>query len=144
MGKQQKLLKRKDHKVKVEAKLLLIIAAFFFGLTIIYGVWSGEPAGTVMLLASGLLGLVPGSYYLWWSKRMDKRAEDDPLANPEDGKGVVGAFPNGSIWPFVFGLGATLTGLAFVYGIWTAFLGIGLGVAAMIGVAVESRRGGYV
>jgi hypothetical protein len=131
--------------MKVEARLLLIIAVFFFGLTIIYGLWSkGEAAGTVMLAASGLLALVPGSYYLWWSKRMDPRAEDNPSANPSDGSGVIGAFPNGSVWPFVFGLGATLTGLAFVYGTWTALLGIGLAVVAMIGVAVESRRGGYV
>jgi hypothetical protein len=130
--------------MKVEARLLLVVAAFFTGLTALYTAWSREPAGAVMLFASALLGLIPGLYYLWWSRRMDPRAEDDPDADPTKGAGVIGAFPHNSIWPFVFGLGAAITGLAFVFGVWLAPMGIGLAVSAMVGAIVESRRGGYV
>jgi hypothetical protein len=130
--------------LKTESKILLVVAVFFFSLTLIYWFWSKEPAGALMLTGSFLLGLVPGLYYLWWSHRMEPRPEDLEDASMADGAGVIAAFPNGSIWPFVFGTGATLVGLAFVLGMWTAFVGLALGVSAMIGVAVESRRGGTV
>jgi hypothetical protein len=65
-----------------------------------------------MLGACVLLGLLPGSYYLWWSRRMTPRAEDDPNASLKQGAGVVGAFPSSSIWPFVLGLGTAMVALA--------------------------------
>jgi hypothetical protein len=100
--------------------------------------------GTIMLAAVCLLGLLPGSYYLWWSKRMTPRAEDDPNAEPSAGAGVVGSFPSTSIWPFVLGLGAAMVGLALVFGVWTAIFGFSLAISAVIGVIIESRRGGVV
>jgi hypothetical protein len=128
--------------VRVEARFLLFLATFGGVIALIYWFTSYEDAGTVMLAAVGLLGLLPGSYYLWWSRRMTPRPEDDPEASPEDGAGVVGAFPSSSIWPFVLGLGAAMTALAFVFGLWTAIFGLTLAVSAALGVVAESRRGG--
>ena len=128
--------------MKVEARFLLFLATFGGVIALIYWFTSYEDGGTVMLAAVGLLGLLPGSYYLWWSRRMTPRPEDDPEASPEDGAGVVGAFPSSSIWPFVLGLGAAMTGLAFVFGVWTAIFGLTLAFSAALGVVAESRRGG--
>ncbi len=130
--------------MKVEAVFLLFIAVFCAIVAAIYWGTSYEQSGTVMLAASCLLGLLPGSYYLWWSRRMDPRAEDDPAGTLEEGAGVIGAFPGSSIWPFVFGLGAALIALAFVFGVWTATFGGSLIVTAVIGIIVESRRGGVI
>ena len=136
--------------MKVEAYFLLVIAAFCalvgfifwaVGLATVYAtITSG---GTVMLGACALLGLLPGSYYLWWSKRMTPRAEDDPKAERSDGAGMVGTFPSSSIWPFVLGLGAAAVGLALVFGFWTAIFGFFLAISAVIGVIIESRHGGF-
>lgn len=130
--------------MKVEAYVLLFIAVFFGVVAAIYWFLSYEDAGGVMLLASALLGLLPGAYYFWWSRRMRPRPEDREDARPEDGAGVVGAFPSSSIWPFVLGLAASSVGLALVFGAWTAVFGGALAVSAVVGVILESRRGGYV
>lgn len=130
--------------MKTEAHVLLFIGVFFAVVAAIYWVWSYETSGTAMLIGSTLLGLVPGAYYLWWSRRMKPRPEDLPDATMEDGAGVVGTFPSSSIWPFVLGLAASLVGLALVFGFWTAVVGFVLAISAVVGVILESRRGGYV
>lgn len=135
--------------MKVEAYFLLFLAAFgaviaflfwAVGLGPLYRTITG--GGTIMLVATCLLGLLPGSYYLWWSRRMTPRAEDNPHADRADGAGVVGVFPSSSIWPFVLGLGAASVALALVFGFWTAIFGFFLAISAVVGVIVESRHGG--
>jgi len=73
--------------VKVEAYVLLFIGAFFACVCAIYWFISGETSGTLMLLGATLLGSFPGGYYLWWSRRMRPRPEDDPAATRADGAG---------------------------------------------------------
>ena len=130
--------------MKVEAKVLLFVGFFFGVVALWYWLWSYEDGGSIMLLGTCLLGLLPGGYYLWWSRRMTPRAEDDPEARPEDGAGVIGAFPSSSVWPFVLGVAALLVGLALVFGFWSAILGLTLAISAIVGIIAESRRGGRV
>jgi hypothetical protein len=78
----------------------------------------------MMLAGTCLLGLLPGSYYLWWHRRMGDRPEDRKDATVEEGEGQIATFPNSSIWPFVPAVGLMLT--------------------ALVGVTAESRRGGHV
>jgi hypothetical protein len=128
--------------VKHEAYFLLFLGFFGAIVAVIYGLFSSEWAGTVMLTGFFLLGVFPGGYYYWWSRRMTPRAEDNPNAEPSDGAGYVGTFPSSSIWPFVLGLGAASIGLALVFGFWTAIVGFFLVISAVIGVTIESRHGG--
>jgi hypothetical protein len=128
--------------MKVEAYFLLFLAAFGAVIAALYWFLAYDDGGGIMLVGTCLLGLLPGSYYLWWPHRMTPRAEDNPTANPGDGAGVVGAFPGSSIWPFVLGMGATMVALSLVFGFWTAIFGLTLGISAVIGVIVESRHGG--
>jgi|SRR5271165_6607626 len=130
--------------MKIESYVLLFVGVFFGLVAVVYWLTSYEDAGGVMLVGTFLLGTVPGLYYLWWSRRMTPRPEDDPNASVEDGAGAVGAFPGGSVWPFVLGLGVTFVGLALVFGAWTLGVGLFLAVAALVGVTLESRRGGLV
>jgi hypothetical protein len=130
--------------MKTEAHVLLFIAVFFGAVAAAYWLWSYETSGTAMLIGSSLLGLVPGTYYLWWSRRMRPRPEDREDASMEDGAGVVATFPSSSIWPFVLGLAATLVAFSLVFGFWTAIVGFVLAISAVVGVILESRRGGYV
>jgi len=130
--------------MKVESYVLLFVGFFFGVVAVIYWLFSYEDAGGIMLVGTFLLGVVPGLYYLWWSRRISPRPADDPEATVEDGAGVVGAFPGGSIWPFVLGWGVTFVGLALVFGAWTLAVGVFLAIAALVGVIYESRRGGLV
>lgn len=129
--------------MKHESWLLLGLGIFFALTGVVYWLWSGEQAGTVMLGASGLLGFLPGGYYLWWAHRMRPRPSDDKDATTQSSAGVVSTFPGSSIWPFILGMGAFCVGLALVFGIWFAVPAIGLVVWAMLGAVAESRRGDY-
>ena len=141
--------------MKHEAKLLIGVGAFFSLTDIVYWFWGyhylagnnsagPEQSGTVMLIGTVLLGLVPGSYYFWWSRHMRPRPEDREDATIEEGSGVIGAFPSSSIWPFVLGMGAFLLALASVFGIWLLVPAFSLVFSAAIGYTAESRRGGQV
>jgi len=130
--------------MRVEALFLLGVAAFFGVVGIIYWFWAYEDGGTAMLVGTTLLGILPGSYYLWWSRRMQPRPEDLPDASIEDGSGVIGSFPSSSIWPFVLGMGLFLMVLSMVFGLWLIAPGMSLVLSAVIGVTVESRRGGTI
>ena len=130
--------------MRIEALFLIGIAVFFAIVGSVYWFWSYEQGGTMMLAGTTLLGLVPGSYYLWWSHRMKPRPEDRTDATMEEGSGVIGSFPNSSIWPFVLGMGLFLVVLSMVFGLWLLAPGFSLVISALIGVTVESRRGGTV
>jgi cytochrome c oxidase subunit IV len=130
--------------MRIEALFLIGVGIFFGVVGIVYWLWSGEQAGTLMLIGSCLLGLVPGAYYYYWHRRMGYRPEDRDDATIEEGAGVISSFPGSSIWPFVLGMGAFFTLLALVFGVWLIFIGITLILTAAVGVTVESRRGGSV
>ena len=95
-----------------------------------------------MLVASGGMGFLPGSYYLWWSNRMRERASDRDDATIAEGAGVVETFPGSSIWPFTLGMGTFCIALALVFGTWFGIPAAGLIIWALLGAVNESRRGG--
>ncbi|MDA8400632.1 MAG: cytochrome c oxidase subunit 4 [Actinomycetota bacterium] len=130
--------------MKVEAWFLVGLAVFFGLVGTVYWFLSYEDAGSVMLAGTALLGLLPGGYYLWWSRRMSPRPEDRSDATIASGASVIGAFPSTSLWPFVAGLGFALVALALIFGLWTALPGFSLVFTAMVGFIRESRRGGAV
>jgi hypothetical protein len=130
--------------MKVESLILLGIAFFFGVIGIIYWFTSYEDGGFLMLIGTTGLGLLPGGYLLWWSRRMKPRLEDDPDATIEEGSGTIDSFPSSSIWPFILGMGAFALALTFVFGIWLAPISAALIISAGIGATVESRRGGAV
>ena len=130
--------------MRVEAILLLFLGVFFGIVGIVYWFWSYEDAGTMMLAGTSALGFLPGAYYFFWHRRMGQRVEDREDAAIEEGAGEINSFPGSSIWPFVMGMGAFLTLLALVFGIWLILPGIVLIVTALVGVTAESRRGGHV
>ncbi|HUI01936.1 MAG TPA: cytochrome c oxidase subunit 4 [Acidimicrobiales bacterium] len=130
--------------MRIEALFLLGVAVFFGIVGVIYWFWGYEQGGTVMLVGTTLLGLLPGSYYFWWSRRMRPRPEDRTDATIEEGSGVIGSFPGSSVWPFVLGMGLFLMVLSIAFGLWFFAPGVALVISSLVGVTVESRRGGAV
>lgn len=145
--------------MKIEALFLIGVGIFFGCVGLVYWFLSYDDGGGMMLLGTCLLGLLPGSYYFYWYRRMRGskffywgrlenksgiRHEDRPDATIAEGAGIISAFPGSSIWPFVMGMGAFLLVLGLVFGIWIAIPGVSLMVSSLIGVTAESRRGGHV
>jgi hypothetical protein len=126
--------------MKAESFYWLGVTAFFVVIGALYWFTSYEDAGTTMLVATSLLGLLAGGYLFIQSRKYPPRPEDRPDATLEEGAGPVDDFPAPSIWPFVFGLGATVFATGFIFGVWVILPGaaiLGLGVVGMI---VQSRR----
>jgi len=130
--------------MKVNGAFLAAIGVFFGVIAVVYWFTAYEDAGFLMLIGSCLLGLLPGGYYLWWAARMRPLEGDEPDATVADGAGVIDSFPGSSIWPFLLGMGALFATLTFVFGLWLAPIAAALGLSAVIGGVVESRRGGTV
>lgn len=130
----------------VEYKIFLGVAVFFLITGLIYALWSLEPSGTVLLFFTFMLGLLPGSYLMYWSRHMRPRPEDRPTGTPQDSDahGAVGSFHDSSPWPFVIGFGFAMVAMGIAYPLWPLVFGVALIAGAMIGVIFESRRGGTV
>jgi len=130
--------------MRVNGAILAIIGIFFGIIAVVYWFTAYEDAGFLMLIGSALLGLLPGGYYLWWSSRMKPLEGDEPDATVSDGAGTIDSFQGSSIWPFLLGMGAMFATLTFVFGLWLAPIALALGLSAVIGGVVESRRGGTI
>lgn len=123
----------------MEGLVFVGTAAFFSVVTAIYWFTSYEEAGSTMLLLSMGLGLMPGLWLLWWSRRMAPRPEDLPDADISDGAGAVGAFPGPTAWPVTLAFGAVLAANGIAFGIWPAVPGFVLIVLAACGAIMSGR-----
>ena len=97
----------------------------------------------MMLIGTVLLGLLPGVYYLWWSRHMSPRPEDRTDATSKRAQGssapsrARASGPSSSAWGLRIALAA-------VFGIWLLVPAFSLVFSAAIGYTAESRRGGQV
>ena len=130
--------------MKNEFRIYFGIGVFFVAILLLYFLWSGDGGNSIMLLATSLLGLLPGAYLGWWSRRMSPRPEDLNVVTRDQISGSVGAFPTHTIWPFVLGMGAFFLGLSFVFGSWLAVVGLSFAFAAAFWGTLGSRRGGVL
>jgi hypothetical protein len=114
------------------------LAVFLAAGGIVYGVWSGEAAGTVLLVLTGVFAAIVAGY-LALQDRLEKATA---RATPVDAEPVEDDqfLPHASIWPAEMGVGMALglTGLALGW----AFLvpGAVLVVHALGGWISQSRR----
>ena len=123
-----------------EVVLYTALSVFLIAGGIIYGVWSREAAGTVLLVLVGCFaGIVAG--YLAFQDRLERttaRATTADEPEPDDDQFL----PHASIWPFEMGVGMA-TSLAGVVLGW-AILVPGLLILAhsIVGWIGQSRRRG--
>lgn len=125
--------------MRTEGLVFAGTAAFFAVVTTVYWFTSYEEAGSTMLLLTVGLGLIPGVWLLWWSRRMAPRPEDRADADIEDGVGVVGRFPGPTAWPATLALGAVLAANGMAFGIWPALPGFVLIFIAASGAIMSGR-----
>jgi uncharacterized membrane protein YfcA len=119
MAQPGELASTPQRRFHAEVVLYTSMAVFLVAGGIIYGVWSQEAAGTVLLILVGVFaGIVAG--YLAFQDRLERttaRASTEAEAAAEDDQYL----PHSSIWPFEMGVGMA-----------TAFAGIPLGWAILV------------
>src|ERR1700759_5651603 len=108
--------------MKIEARIFLGVALFFWVAATAYPIWSNAGYGHVaaaglggVYLSGGLLG-ISGSFFWFISRRIDPRPEDRADAEIAEAAGELGFFSPGSYWPLGIAAAATVTGLGLAFG----------------------------
>lgn len=130
--------------MKIEYKMFIGLAIFFFLTATLYGLWAGpeEPVGTVALGLTGGLALVVGSF-LWFSgRRLEaERPEDNVSAEISDGAGELGFFSPGSYWPICIAASTAVFALATAFLlVWLMILMVGFLLLSICGLLFEYQR----
>ncbi|MFI1290078.1 cytochrome c oxidase subunit 4 [Streptomyces sp. NPDC020792] len=123
--------------MKVEALLFGGVALFFGGSAALYGVWSGEPAGTAALVIACGMAALDSFFCLVQYRRKGVRPQDRREAEVADAAGPLEFFPPESTWPIVTALGFSVSALGVVYGVWLFLIGLGVLVRGVAGMAFQ-------
>jgi hypothetical protein len=131
-------------RFRVEVALFVALAVFLVSGGVLYGILSGEAAGTVLLILTGAFaGIVAG--YLAFQDRLARTAAGREGAgrevSEEGAEGEEEAYlPHTSIWPFEMGAGMAATLAGVVLG-WAVLVpGVVLLVHSVLGWIGQSRR----
>ncbi len=139
--------------MKVEARLFLGVAAFLWLIALGYGIWTAQPnsfshgrveaVGVAALILSGGLLAIPGSFFLFVSRRIDPRPEDRSDAEIAEAAGEYGFFSPGSYWPIGLAAAATVVGVGLALAqVWLALVGTAFLLFAIGGLVFEYYTGG--
>ncbi len=135
--------------MKVEARLFLGVAAFFWLTAAGYAIWTRqtqqhvEVVGVAALILSGGLVGIPGGFFWFVSRRIDPRPEDRSDAEIAEAAGDLGFFSPGSYWPVTLAGAATVVGLGLsLVQVWLVIVGVLFLMFAIGGLLFEYYIGG--
>ncbi|MBP6996772.1 MAG: cytochrome c oxidase subunit 4 [Phycicoccus sp.] len=134
--------------MKAMERIGALVGIFGWAMAIIYGLWTSasqpdgwEPVGVVGLLLGGLLGWMLAWYLHITYKTLPPPPEDDPTASIDEIQGDYGFFSPYSWWPLWLAAAAALMFLGLAVGWWVFFIGLFVGVPALIGWTFEYWKG---
>ncbi|MEU8549226.1 aa3-type cytochrome oxidase subunit IV [Streptomyces roseoverticillatus] len=124
--------------MKTEAVLFAGVAGFFLVTGAVYVWLSGrEPAGTAALTVSFIMASLMSFFFAMNYRRRGARPEDDKKAAIADRAGPLDFFPPRSAYPPLTALGAALSALGIVYGLWLFVIGFGVLAAGVGGMVFQ-------
>ncbi|MHC3467176.1 aa3-type cytochrome oxidase subunit IV [Streptomyces sp. 7R007] len=123
--------------MRAEAMLFGAVALFFAGVSALYGWWSGEPAGTAVLVIAFLMAALVSFFAAVQYRHRGRRPQDRKDAEVADGAGPVEFFPPDSRWPVVTALGFAVTALGVVYGLWLFLIGCAVLARGVLGMVFQ-------
>ena len=124
--------------MKTEAYLFGGVAGFFLATGVGYGWWSGrEPAGTAALTVAFVMSSLICFFFAHNRYRRGARPEDTRDGEIADRAGPVDFFPPHSPYPALTGLGAAVSAVGLVFGLWLFILGFGVLFAGVGGLAFQ-------
>ena len=127
--------------MKVQGKMFLWLAVFILASAIVYGLWSGEPAGTTALALAFALSLMIGFYLSFTARRADTGAMDRADADVADDAGEVGFFSPHSWQPLTLAIGGALAFLGVIFGWWLLYFASPVIMIGLFGWVFEYYRG---
>jgi hypothetical protein len=123
--------------VKTQAVLWSLLAVFYIVIGTLYIVVGGDAAGaTLLLIATGLGGLIGGWAWGWQRQHPTPRAQDLPDTDAADEIGVVGVYPTASLRPLALAAGICAIVLGVPLGSWMSMAGVTI-VASQVALLVR-------
>lgn len=122
--------------------LLYMLGAFFyFGVSAIYFLWTGEVVGTTALLLTGFLALLIGFYLLFTVHRLGEGPEDLEDAEIADADADYGFYSPSSWWPLPVAFSAAVISVGLIFAVWLVLLGLIALFISLGGWMLEYYRG---
>ena len=118
-------------------RIFLALAAFFAVLAVVYGVTSGEAAGTALLALSGGLSIMTGGFLALVDRAGGLREELD-VEDYDDAEALF--LPHASLRPLWLGTGCVLVAAGLPLGGWLLLPGLVLIGFGLVGMVEEGRR----
>ena len=123
--------------MRTELLLWAGVTLHFAWIGVLYAFIGDDPAGAALLLiATGLGGLVAGWIWDWRRRNRRPRPEDRADADADDAVGVVGVYPTASLRPLALAAGITATVLGVALGSWMVIAGVAI-VASQVALVVR-------
>ncbi|MGI9053102.1 MAG: aa3-type cytochrome oxidase subunit IV [Ilumatobacteraceae bacterium] len=113
--------------MRVETIMWAGLVVYYAVLGAIYWLVDGDAAGaSLLLMATGLGGLMAGWLWDWRRHHAEPAAADRVDADADAETGVVGIFPSASVRPLALGVGITAIALGVVIGSWMLLAGVAI------------------
>lgn len=129
--------------MKTEGKLFVLAMVFYLVVGAIYGFWSKDETGIVLLLFTGGMALIVAFFALHVSRKVYPRPEDNDDALPEDANPDYGFFPPHSWMPLPLAGSMAIIVLGLVFAVWMVVLGVVLLLFSLVGWVFEYYRGDH-
>ena len=123
--------------MKAEAMLFGGVAVFFGAAATLYGLWSGDPAGTAALTVAFVMGALVSFFCAVQYARRGRRPQDRTEAEVADAAGPLEFFPPHSAWPVVTALGFAVAATGVVFGLWLFLIGLGVLARGVLGFVLQ-------
>jgi len=147
--------------MRANINLFWILTGFFILADVVYIVWNfvfnsqqlatqsisgaGTPIEWVGTIALGLCAVL-AAFIAFYLSRVEKAQggqlpEDSVNANIDDGDPELGFYSPHSWWPILLAAALGLLFLGLAVGFWISFIGVGVGIIALVGWVYEYYRG---
>ncbi len=129
--------------MKDEGKLFVYGAALFLLFAIVYGVWSRDVAGIILLLFTTALSLFIGFFILHTARRVYPRPEDREDATQDEADIDYGFYSPHSWWPLPLAASCALIGIGLAFAAWIVVAGVVFLFLSLTGFVFEYYRGDH-
>ncbi len=129
--------------MKDVGKLFAYGAIFFLILSVIYGFWSRDVAGIVLLLLTGFMTFLIAFFVLHTERRVFPMPEDVKDATQEDADSDYGFYSPYSWWPLPVAASIFLILFGFAFAWWIVVAGIAFLFLSLVGFVFEYYRGDH-
>lgn len=129
--------------MKVEGKLFVGFLLFYLLMAVIYGFWSRDETGIILLLFTGAFAFLIAFFILHTARRVFPRPEDREDADISEANADYGFYSPHSWWPLPIAAAAALTVFGLVFAAWIVVAGAAFLIMSVVGFVFEYYRGDF-